>query len=68
MSRTEHILQEIDELNPNELELLYHEILKRVNKAGRIKDILSKYSGKGKGVWLNDAQDFVNQLREDERS
>jgi hypothetical protein len=67
MSRTEQIIQEINLLTPSELELVYYEIQKRVNKTNRVKEVLSKIRGKGKGVWLLDAQEYVNQLREDDR-
>lgn len=67
MSKTEYIIQELDLLNPSELETIYHELLKKINKADRVREILAKLRGKGEGVWTQDAQEYVNQLRENDR-
>ncbi|GAB3928709.1 hypothetical protein [Larkinella terrae] len=67
MSRTEVIIQEINTLNSDELEVVYHELLKRLNRIGRIKTTLTKFRGKGENVWSQDAQEYVNKLRDDDR-
>ncbi|WP_421829179.1 hypothetical protein [Larkinella sp.] len=67
MSRAEAIIQEINTLNSDELELVYHELLKRLDRLGRIKNTLTKFRGKGGQVWSQDAQEYVNKLREDDR-
>lgn len=33
----------------------------------KVKMKLEKYRGKGQGVWQKDAQEYVNQLRKDDR-
>ncbi|GAA3996768.1 hypothetical protein GCM10022408_04250 [Hymenobacter fastidiosus] len=65
MSRTDTILQEIASLTPHELELVYQEILKR--RSNRVAEVLDRHRGKGQGVWTTDAQQYVNQLRADDR-
>ncbi|RRB02163.1 hypothetical protein [Larkinella rosea] len=67
MSRTEVIIQEINTLNSDELEVVYRELLKRLNRIGRIKTTLTKFRGKGENVWAQDAQEHINKLREDDR-
>lgn len=67
MSKTEYIIQALDLLNSSELETIYHELLKKINKADRVREILAKLRGKGEGVWTQDAQEYVNQLRENDR-
>ena len=67
MSKVDLILQEINALHPDERNLLYQEILKKVKKMEHVLAILSKYKGKGKGIWDNDAQQHINDLRNDDR-
>ncbi|RRB11590.1 hypothetical protein [Larkinella knui] len=67
MSRAEVIIQEINTLNSEELEMVYHELMKRLNRIDRIKNTLAKVRGKGEKVWSQDAQEYVNQLRENDR-
>jgi hypothetical protein len=63
----EIILKEIDLLQPADLEVLYVEIAKRLHKMNKTIAILTKYAGKGKGVWQTDAQQYIQQLRENDR-
>lgn len=67
MRQIQTILHEIDLLQPNELVMLYQEVERRVRRINKASVILSKYCGRGKGVWLEDAQDYINQLRNDDR-
>ena len=65
MSRTDTILREIDSLTPSEWELVYQEILKR--RSSRVAEVLARHRGKGQGLWETDAQDYINELRTDNR-
>ena len=67
MSRTELLIQEIKSLSPNELETVLREIVQRVESAHRVEELLAKIRGKGKGIWDDDAQEYVNRLRNDDR-
>ena len=67
MSRIEAIEHEIDLLTSEELEILYHKLLKRIWNKNKTLLLLSKYQGIGQGVWNMDAQKYINQLRDDDR-
>jgi len=53
--------------NSEDLKMLLHEISKRLIKKQETISTLHKYRGKGQGVWAEDAQEFVNKLRENDR-
>ncbi len=67
MSKTELILQQIATLTPEETEAVYQELKRRLDRVARARAALDKVKGKGTGVWGLDAQDYVNQLRENDR-
>ena len=68
MTKLQHILKEINDLNINELELILQEILKKVDQEKMIKSILNEYKGIGKGIWKIDAQNYINQDRDQDRA
>ena len=61
--RLEHILEEINLLEADEIEQVLKELLNRVERKKRIASIIDQYVGIGKGVWETDAQEYVNELR-----
>ena len=67
MSKTDQIIREINLLNDAELDIIYQELLKKISKFDRLKNALHKIRGTGKGVWELDAQDYINELRQDDR-
>jgi len=67
MSLTDQIIQEIDSLPPTELEVIYQEVAKRMSQISRATKLLAKYRGKGQGIWSLDAQEYVQQLRQNTR-
>lgn len=67
MSKVDLILKEIDDLSPDERNLLFQEIFKKVKKMEHILSILSRYKGIGKGIWNQDAQQYINDLRKNDR-
>ena len=68
MTRIEKILKEIRSLNINELEIILKEIHRKVDKEKKIKSILNEYKGIGKGIWKIDAQQYVDQERDQDRA
>lgn len=66
MTRIQTIIEEINHLSPDELELILKEILMRLDRRKKIETILDEYMGIGEGVWEVDAQEYVNELREDD--
>lgn len=67
MTKVQTIISEIESLDAKELEEVLQFLLKKTHRSEQIKFKLAKYRGKGQGVWQEDAQQYVNQLREDDR-
>ncbi len=67
MSRTELLIQEIKTLSPEELEIVMNEIMQRISDVKRVNDVLESIRGKGAGIWNQDAQDYINEQRADDR-
>ncbi len=67
MSKTEQILIEINKLNSDELDIVYQELVKRIKKSEKLRATFEKVRGIGKGVWDMDAQEYINELRKDDR-
>ncbi len=65
MSKVDLLLQEISQLPQSDLEALAHEIQLKLEHLKKVKASLKRVKGAGKGVWNQDAQELVNQLRED---
>jgi len=64
----EKIEKEIVRLNPEEQLQLVEKLIHQLRKTGhRNKETydLSRLYGLGKGIWDEDAQDYVNRARED---
>ncbi|MEL6865664.1 MAG: hypothetical protein AAFP19_14650 [Bacteroidota bacterium] len=67
MTKIQIILNGLDDLDPKELEIVLASILKKIDQSKRVKNILDKYKGIGKGIWNVDAQEHTNQLRDGDR-
>lgn len=61
--RTQHIIDEINHLQSEELEIVLRELLKRIDQQKRVASILDEYIGLGEGLWKTDAQAYVEELR-----
>lgn len=66
------ILREINKLQESEIFLLLHILLDRIRPTGKQEPTAEvnpfhKYRGRAKGVWTQDAQAYVNALRDEER-
>ena len=61
--RTQHIIEEINHLQSEELEIVLRELLKRIDQQKRVSSILDEYIGLGEGLWQTDAQTYVEELR-----
>jgi hypothetical protein len=68
MTKLQNLILEINTLNPNELELIFREVLHRINLTRRAEKALDELIGSGKGTWESDAQDYVDALRENDRT
>ena len=65
MSKVDLIIQEINHLPQSDLEVLAREIQQKLERLKKVKAALKKVKGSGKGVWDGDAQEIINQSRED---
>lgn len=65
MSRTEHIINELDQLSSKEMEEVYKVLITRISKALQVSLMLEYIKDKGKGIWSSDAQAYINTLRDD---
>lgn len=59
------ILDALEALNESELQAVHEKLLSRLKKRKETLALFDKYAGKGKGVWPKDAQQIVNELREE---
>lgn len=67
MSKTEHIINEINDLSPQELTEVYKALLKKIDLSVTTTYFLERLRLLGGGVWGADAQAYVNQLRTNDR-
>lgn len=67
MTSIQLILKELDHLDINELELIIKEIRKKINTKEQLKSVLSDFRGKGKGIWKIDAQQYIDEQRDNDR-
>ena len=64
----ENILRNVSLLSSVELKVLLDEINQQIERAEKIRRALTAVRGKGQGVWQQDAQLFINNMRtNDER-
>jgi len=61
------IIAEIDKLPTEEKVSVYSHIYDSLNKREKVLAVLERFRGKGKGVWDEDAQEYVNRLRANDR-
>jgi hypothetical protein len=64
----EQVLTNIRLLKKEELELIMAEIKDRLGRQQRMEEALQAFVGTGTGFWGGDAQEYINELRSEERS
>ncbi|WP_375416524.1 hypothetical protein [uncultured Hymenobacter sp.] len=67
MSRTEQLIQEISQLTDREAQAVYEALAQRLAPQNRVAQLLAQVSGSGAGVWGLDAQQYVTEIRENDR-
>jgi hypothetical protein len=67
MSQADHILRQIDQLSLEELQYLWLQVQRRMQRVETLRETLTQIMGSGAGLWSQDAQDWVNENRADER-
>ncbi len=67
MVKIETLLGEIKKLNFKELEIILWEVKKRIDLQKKVTLVLDDFIGIGQGIWEEDAQDYVDSIREDDR-
>ena len=63
--KVQRIIQEMDGLSLDELSIILRETTQRMDRLQKAITALELYCGKGAGVWQMDAQEYVNDLREE---
>ena len=59
----ENILKNVPLLSQRELKVLLDEINQQIERAEKIRHALNAIRGKGQGVWQQDAQVYINLMR-----
>ncbi len=72
MAALNTILTEVENLQDNELHQLIHLLVDKIHTHPEIstkpaESPFRKYRGRAKGVWQEDAQTYVKELRNEER-
>jgi endonuclease YncB( thermonuclease family) len=60
------IIKEINALSTEEKVAVYPHIYESLDRKEQILAALERFRGKGKGIWNEDAQEYVNRLRADD--
>lgn len=68
MTKVQKLMSEINKLDQKELELILKEIVRRIDRRKRTESVLNQLAGSGVGVWGADAQQYIDTLREHDRS
>ena len=66
MTKFQEILSEVNDLEISELEALLRVVLDRLERKNRVENILDEYIGIGEGIWQTDAQEHINDLRDED--
>ncbi len=61
------LLKSVNDLNEQELQLVYNAILEKMNKKTQVIAALTRFKGKGEGVWNMDAQNYIDEMRANDR-
>ncbi len=63
----QRIIEEIEKLPSEKRAELFYYVNTKIRKKEYLLSFLDEIIGSGKGVWNMDAQEYINQLRSDER-
>lgn len=67
MKNVEQLIGDMKLLSPEERKQIYHDLKEDILTLRVIDIVIEKYRGIAKHLWEKDAQEFVNELRADER-
>lgn len=72
MTALDTILNEVEHLQENEMYLLLHILVDKIHTPSGssihpVESPFRKYRGRAKGVWQQDAQAYIAELRNEER-
>lgn len=68
MKNVEQLIGDIKLLSPEERKQIYHDLQEEMLRSKVIDTDIEKYKRIAKHLWEKDAQEFVNELRADERN
>jgi len=64
---TRQIIKEIESLPEKSKQEIYNYIQRKLSRKDYAVKVLDEIRGIGKGLWDKDAQEYVNELRRDDR-
>ena len=67
LAQVNHIMSEIQKLDAKEKLRLYQGLRDEIRRLEDIKKRVLKYRGIAKGIWDMYAQEYINQLRDNDR-
>lgn len=75
MSSLQLILEEVNTLPEHEVNMLLHILIDKISGVHLLRpssqdsgeNIFRKYRGIAKGIWNQDAQEYINKLRNEDR-
>lgn len=62
------IIEEIEKLPAEGKKEVFSYVNSEMKKKEYVLSILNKFKGSGEGIWNMDAQEYINQLRADDRN
>lgn len=68
MKNVEQLIGDMKLLSPEERKQIYHDLKEDILRLKVIDIDIEKYRGIAKHLWVKDAQEFINELRADERN
>lgn len=63
----EKIIEQINKLSSEERDKVYLYVGSKIKRKEYLLKVLDKIKGRGKGLWGDDAQSYINREREDDR-
>ncbi len=61
------IIEQIDRLSETEQSEVYNYLSERIRRKEHALKVLERMRGTGKGLWGKDAQEYINELRSNDR-
>ncbi len=67
MPKVQELLEDIEYLSTKDKQYIYKKLKKDLLKEISISAVMDKYRGIAKNIWEKDAQEYINEQRENDR-